>query len=136
MARSTFQGIVRTNGGARKGESTPGVVAISAVVAFNPVGAAANVKVGTSHTTGENFILPDNAVPVSFMTIGGATGGTNPTVDIGTAADPDGFFNEADADTKGSLKGADGALVAVADGVIDNVAIKHVDESVPVRLLL
>ena len=114
MARSTFQGIVRTNGGARKGESTPGVVAISEVVAFNPVGAAANVKVGTSHTTGENFILPDNAVPISFLTIGGATGGTNPTVDIGTAADPDGFFNEVDADTKGSLVGAAGALVVGA----------------------
>ena len=114
MARSTFQGIVRTNGGARKGESTPGVVAISEVVAFNPVGAAANVKVGTSHTTGENFILPDNAVPVSFMTIGGATGGTNPTVNIGTAADPDGFFVNADADTKGSLANATGALVVGA----------------------
>ena len=114
MARSTFQGIVRTNGGARKGESTPGVVAISEVVAFNPVGGPANVKVGTSHTTGENFILPDNAVPISFLTIGGATGGTNPTVDIGTAADPDGFFNEADADTKGSLVGAAGALVVGA----------------------
>ena len=115
MARSTFQGIVRTNGGARKGESTPGVVAISEVVAFNPVGGtAANVKVGTSHTTGENFILPDNAVPVSFMTIGGSTGGTNPTVDIGTAADPDGFFNEVDADTKGSLANAAGALVVGA----------------------
>ena len=114
MARSTFQGIVRTNGGARKGESTPGVVAISEVVAFNPVGAAANVKVGTSHTTGENFILPDNAVPISFLTIGGATGGTNPNVNIGTAADPDGFFVNADADTKGSLAGAGGALVVGA----------------------
>ena len=49
------------------------------------------------------------------MTIGGATGGTNPTVDIGSSADDDGFFNEADAD-KGSLKGADGALV-VAGGI-------------------
>mgnify|MGYP003135406430 FL=1 len=114
MARSTFQGIVRTNGGAGKGNSTPGVVSISAVVAFNPVGAAANVKVGTSHTTGENFILPDNAVPISFLTIGGATGGTNPTVNIGTAADPDGFFVNADADTKGSLAGASGALVVGA----------------------
>ena len=114
MARSTFQGIVRTNGGARKGESTPGVVAISEVVAFNPVGAAANVKVGTSHTTGENFILPDNAVPISFLSLGGATGGTNPTVDIGTSADPDGFFNEVDADTKGSLANAAGALVVGA----------------------
>ena len=115
MARTTFQGIVRTNGGAGKGNSTPGVVSISAVVAFNPVGAGANnVKVGTSHTTGENFILPNNAVPVSFMTIGGATGGTNPTVNIGTAADPDVFFVNADADTKGSLAGAGGALVVGA----------------------
>jgi hypothetical protein len=50
------------------------------------------------------------------MTIGGSTGGTNPTVDIGTSADPDGFFNEVDSDTKGTLKGADGALV-VAGGI-------------------
>ena len=117
MATTTFQGIVRSHGGAGKGNATPGVVSISEVVAFNPVGGtAANVKVGTSHTAGENFILPDNAIPISFLTIGGATGGTNPTVDIGTSADPDGFFNEVDADTKGTLKGADGALV-VAGGI-------------------
>ena len=125
MARSTFQGIVRTNGGAGKGNSTPGVVSISVVVAFNPVGAgAANVKVGTSHTTGENFILPDNAVPISFLSLGGATGGTNPTVDIGTSADPDGFFNEVDADTKGSLANAAGALVVGAgiDGPVQVTA--------------
>ena len=48
------------------------------------------------------------------MTIGGATGGTNPNVNIGTAADPDGFFVNADADTKGSLAGAGGALVVGA----------------------
>ena len=114
MATTTFQGIVRSHGGAGKGNATPGVVSISEVVAFNPVGGPANVKVGTSHTAGENFILPDNAIPISFLTIGGATGGTNPTVDIGTSADPDGFFNEVDADTKGSLKGADGALVVGA----------------------
>ena len=115
MATTTFQGIVRSHGGAGKGNATPGVVSISEVVAFNPVGGtAANVKVGTSHTAGENFILPDNAIPISFLTIGGATGGTNPTVDIGTSADPDGFFNEVDSDTKGALKGADGALVVGA----------------------
>ena len=53
-------------------------------------------------------------MPISFLSLGGATGGTNPTVDIGTSADPDGFFNEVDADTKGSLANAAGALVVGA----------------------
>jgi len=116
MATTTFQGIVRSNGGAGKGNSTPSVVTLSEVISFDPTAAAAtNVRIGTSSSSGETFVLPVGAVPVSFMTIGGATGGTNPTVDIGTSADDDGFFNEVDADTKGTLKGADGALV-VAGG--------------------
>ena len=116
MATTTFQGIVRSNGGAGKGNSTPSVVTLSEVISFDPTAAAAtNVRIGTSSSSGETFVLPAGAVPVSFMTIGGATGGTNPTVDIGTSADDDGFFNEVDADTKGALKGADGALV-VAGG--------------------
>ena len=117
MATTTFQGIVRSNGGAGKGNSTPSVVTVSTVIAFDPTAAAAtNVKVGTSSSSGEDFVLPAGAVPISYMTIGGSTGGTNPTVDIGTSADDDGFFNEVDADTKGTLKGADGALV-VGGGV-------------------
>jgi hypothetical protein len=117
MATTTFQGIVRSNGGAGKGNATPSVVTLSEVISFDPTQTSATaVRIGTSATTGETFVLPTGAVPVSFMTIGGATGGTNPTVDIGTSADDDGFFNEADADTKGSLKGADGALV-VAGGI-------------------
>ena len=117
MATTTFQGIVRSNGGAGKGNATPSVVTLSEVISFDPTAAAAtNVRIGTSSSSGETFVLPAGAVPVSFMTIGGATGGTNPTVDIGSSADDDGFFNEADADTKGSLKGADGALV-VAGGI-------------------
>ncbi len=117
MATTTFQGIVRSNGGAGKGNSTPGVVTLSEVISFDPTAAAAtNVRIGTSSSSGELFVLPEGAVPVSFMTIGGATGGTNPTVDIGSSADDDGFFNEVDCDTKGSLKGADGALV-VAGGI-------------------
>jgi hypothetical protein len=117
MATTTFQGIVRSNGGAGKGNATPSVVTLSEVISFDPTQTSATaVRIGTSATTGETFVLPTGAVPVSFMTIGGATGGTNPTVDIGSSADDDGFFNEADADTKGSLKGADGALV-VAGGI-------------------
>ena len=123
MATTTFQGIVRSNGGAGKGNSTPSVVTLSEVIAFDPTATSATaVKVGTSSSTGNDFVLPAGAVPISFMTIGGATGGTNPTVDIGTSADPDGFFNEADADTKGSLKGADGALVD-GDGIAADVTV-------------
>ena len=123
MATTTFQGIVRSNGGAGKGNSTPSVVTLSEVIAFDPTAASATaVKVGTSSSTGNDFVLPAGAVPISFMTIGGATGGTNPTVDIGTSADDDGFFNEADADTKGSLKGADGALV-VGGGIAADVTV-------------
>ena len=123
MATTTFQGIVRSNGGAGKGNSTPSVVTLSEVIAFDPTAVSATaVKVGTSSSTGNDFVLPAGAVPISFMTIGGATGGTNPTVDIGTSADPDGFFNEADADTKGSLKGADGALVD-GDGIAADVTV-------------
>jgi len=123
MATTTFQGIVRSNGGAGKGNSTPSVVTLSEVIAFDPTATSATaVKVGTSSSTGNDFVLPAGAVPISFMTIGGATGGTNPTVDIGTSADPDGFFNEADADTKGSLKGADGALV-VGGGIAADVTV-------------
>lgn len=123
MATTTFQGIVRSNGGAGKGNSTPSVVTLSEVIAFDPTASSATaVKIGTSATTGNNFVLPAGAVPISFMTIGGATGGTNPTVDIGTAADDDGFFNEVDCDTKGTLKGADGALV-VGGGIAANVTV-------------
>ena len=123
MATTTFQGIVRSNGGAGKGNSTPSVVTLSEVIAFDPTAASATaVKVGTSSSSGNDFVLPAGAVPISFMTIGGATGGTNPTVDIGTSADPDGFFNEVDCDTQGTLKGADGALV-VGGGIAADVTV-------------
>ena len=120
MATTTFQGIVRSNGGAGKGNSTPSVVTLSEVIAFDPTAASATaVKVGTSSSSGNDFVLPKGAVPISFMTIGGATGGTSPTGDIGTAADPDGFFNEVDVDTKGTITGANGALVS-GSGITTN----------------
>ena len=115
MAKTTFQGVVRSNGGAGKGKATPGVVVMSEIISFNPVGAGAvAVRIGESATAGETFVLPGGAIPISYLGLGGATGGTNPTVDIGTAVDPDGFFNEVDADLKGTLVGASGALVTSA----------------------
>ena len=124
MATTSFQGIIRSYGGQDKSSGvTPSNVILSAIISFNPVGATAvAVRVGTSATSGEIFKLPKGAVPTQFISLGGATGGTNPTVDIGTAADPDGFFNELDADLKGAVKGADGAL-AIGTGVPANVQV-------------
>ena len=124
MATTSFQGIVRSYGGQDKSSGvTPSTVCLSVIISFNPVGASpVAVRVGTSATSGEIFKLPKGAVPTQFISLGGATGGTNPTVDIGTAADPDGFFNELDADLKGAVKGADGAL-AIGTGVPANVQV-------------
>jgi len=124
MATTTFQGIVRSYGGQDKSSGvTPSNVNLSAVVSFNPVGASPiAIRVGTSATAGEVFTLPKGAVPNSFISLGGATGGTNPTFDIGTAADPDGFFNEVDADLKGASQSGAGALV-VGTGVPANVIV-------------
>jgi len=42
--------------------------------------------------------LPNNARVIDVVSEGGGTGGTNPTVDIGTAGTSDGFANELRAD--------------------------------------
>lgn len=113
MALNTFQGLMRSTGGAAKESGvTPGPLTMAVVISFDPTSAtAAAVRIGTSSSTGAFFTLPAGAVPLYLLSLGGATGGTNPTVDIGSLADDDGFFNEADADTKGTLNGANGALV-------------------------
>ena len=76
-------------------------------ISFDPTETSAtNVRIGTSSSSGETLVLPAGAIPITtaIMTIGGATGGTNPTVDIGTSADDDGLFNEVDADVTGTIK--------------------------------
>lgn len=123
MANTTFQGVVRSYGGGIKGTHTPTPVTQSVQISFDPTETSAtNVRIGTSASSGETLVLPAGAIPISIMTIGGATGGTNPTVDIGTSADDDGLFNEVDADTAGTVKGADGAL-AVAGGLAADATV-------------
>ena len=56
--------------------------------------------------------LPLGATPVAIQSLGGATGGTSPTVKIGTAADDDAFGASVDADTLTALT-ASGAGFAV-----------------------
>jgi|SRR5210317_410204 hypothetical protein len=115
MATTTFQGIVRSNGGAGKGNATPSVVTMSEVISFNAAGSNVAVRIGTSATVGNTFKLPVGAIPISFLVVGVSTGAGS-TCDVGSSADPDGFFNEIATVTKGTLKGADGAL-AVAGGI-------------------
>ena len=123
MANTTFQGVVRSYGGGIKGTHTPVPVTQSVQISFDPTATSAtNVRIGTSATSGETLTLPAGAIPISIMVIGGSTGGSSPTVDIGTSADPDGLFNEVDADTKGTIAGADGAL-AVAGGLAADATV-------------
>lgn len=96
-------------GGKKGGDTSIAGVAGVVRASFDP----------TSTTQIELFTLPRGAVPLLVTSFGGATGGTNPTVDIGTAADDDGIANELDADTP--TVGGVGALLntqLTADTVI------------------
>lgn len=75
--------------GGKKGGSTDvsGVVGM-ARGSFDP----------TSASQVELFTLPAGAIPMRVISYGGATGGSSPTVDIGTSGDDDGIANELDAD--------------------------------------
>ena len=124
MATTSFQGIVRSYGGQDKSVTTPGVVVLSETISFDAAATAVSltpVRIGTSATAGARFILPKGAIPISF-TVVVASSGAGSTVDIGTTGDVDGFFNEVASVTKGSIKGADGALV-IAGGIPANATV-------------
>ena len=124
MATTSFQGIVRSYGGQDKSVTTPGVVVLSETISFDAAATAVSltpVRIGTSATTGATFILPKGAIPISFSVVV-ASSGASSTVDIGTTADVDGFFNEVTSVTKGSINGAGGALV-VAGGIPANATV-------------
>jgi hypothetical protein len=124
MATTSFQGIVRSYGGQDKSVTTPGVVVLSETISFNAAATAASltpVRIGASATTGATFILPKGAIPISFSVVVASVGASS-TVDIGTTADVDGFFNEVTSITKGSINGAGGALV-IAGGIPANATV-------------
>lgn len=124
MANTTFQGVVRSYGGGSKGTHVPGVMVQSVQISFDPTAtSAADVRIGTSASSGETLTLPAGAIVMSIMTVNAATGGTNPTVDIGTSADDDGIFNEVPVDVVGEITGANGAL-AVAGGLAADATVQ------------
>lgn len=100
MARSTIRGFWRQRG---TDTATPSVALQYLQFSLDPTQASA--------ATG--MILPRGAIVVGVQNLnGGATGGTNPVVDIGTEADNDGFVDGLDADgitspiTTGALLGS------------------------------
>lgn len=101
MAKTTFRNSVRVAGASRT--SWAGVPVLVMKASFNPT-SATQILLGT---------LPAGSIPLGVQSLGGATGGTNPTVDIGTVASNAGIANEADADTL-TLTYATGALTGVA----------------------
>jgi hypothetical protein len=123
MANTTFQGVVRSYGGGGKGTVTPGVMVQSVQFSCDPTATGATaVRIGTSSSAGETLTLPAGAIVMSIQTVGAAAGGTNPTIDLGTSADPDGIANELPVDVKGEITGAGGALI-VAGGLAANAAV-------------
>lgn len=100
MARTTFRNRIRNAGASRT--SVAGVPVLVAKARFNP----------TSATQIKLFTLPAGAIPLGVQSLGGATGGVSPTVDIGTLAASAGFANELDADTL-TLTGGTGTLTGV-----------------------
>ena len=115
MAKTTFTGIVRSNGGDNTRETYAGSVQLAAQFYFDPT-ANAGTDVQVSSTDTRKVVLPQNAVITGISFNGDATGGTSPTIDMGytdydggtTFVDIDGLLNEADADA--------GAVVTVWGG--------------------
>ena len=98
MGTTTVRGTFRQKANS---QATPAVPILSLIISFDPTAASA--------ATGK--YLPTGSYPLRVHSFGGATGGTNPTVDVGTSGDPDGFADELDAD--GVAHDDSGALTGV-----------------------
>lgn len=101
MPVTKFPGGVAAGGGAS--DATVASATFALRFSFDPT-SSAQVLLG---------YLPAGAVPIDVLGFGGTTGGTNPTVDIGTGADDDGYANELDADAAGTSATAGAKLGAL-----------------------
>ncbi len=86
-ARSSITDYYRQYGPGKK-SATPAPLIAGLKFSFDPTAASATVS----------KTLPIGAIPLGVRSLGGATGGTNPTVDVGTVGSSAGFANELDAD--------------------------------------
>tara|TARA_R110000822_G_scaffold26787_3_gene80404 strand:- start:3211 stop:3681 length:471 start_codon:yes stop_codon:yes gene_type:complete len=116
MSKTTFNSSVRSRGGRREDDGvTPAGMLMSVQCSAQPSASNLAVKVGTDPTDGEDLVLPKGAIIISFTMLDNATG-TTPTFDIGTSDDPDGIFNELDADA------ADGTVIYPTGALVLNGA--------------
>lgn len=103
MSRTTVRGYTRIYGGNNK-NATPSVGLQCIQFTLDPTAASAD--------TGK--VLPKGCIPQGVQNFnGGATGGTDPTVDVGTSGDTDGFANELDADGITDITSTLGALIGI-----------------------
>lgn len=108
---STTTQIVRSRGGSNS--ATPMTGMLSIYFSFDATQASAALTDGD----GGSLTLPSGFVPMWVMHDGGATGGTNPTIDIGTATDDDAFIAEGDGDAGApTLVGAGGVTAGASLG--------------------
>ncbi len=108
MSNTTTVSVLRSKGG--RDRASPGVVPLFLKCSIDPTLAAATAM---TKEDGSVAVLPAGAIPLSVSSLGGATGGTNPTLDIGDGTDLDGFANELDADGI-SMRQDGGALIGTA----------------------
>jgi hypothetical protein len=101
MTVTKFSGGVAAGGGATRATVASATYALR--VSFDPT-SATQILLG---------YLPPGAIPIDVLGFGGTTGGTNPTVDIGTLADDDGYANELDGDAAGTSATAAAKLGAL-----------------------
>ena len=84
MSSTTFTGGIKSG----KHGSAANVL-LSAEISFDP----------TQTSAGTGFILPKGSVVTGIVSLGGATGGSSPTLYVGNSADEDGYGATVDADT-------------------------------------
>ena len=88
MAKSTFQGYVRTYGGQdRNSGVTPGTLVASEVITFLCSTATATaVSVGATVNANAPFVLPQGAIPTNFIVLTAAGTSATATINFGSAA--------------------------------------------------
>lgn len=114
--RTTFAGYIRQRAMGNpsgNGKGTPGTFKTFVQVSLDPTAALA----------GTGVFLPAGAIPLGVTTLGGATGGASPTVDVSLAGGAaGGLANELPADAADAVEvqtGAELGAVLTADTEIE-----------------
>jgi hypothetical protein len=124
--RSTTNAIWRSRGGASNNSDVyAGSMVMAAAFYMADPTQANTVRLDRSATDGRDVILPPNAIIDQIQLVAGATGGTNPTFDLGyisvsdaTNFDVDGIIAEGDADAGASVFNAATATAGASLGAV------------------